>query len=442
MFRSASARLAAAYTGAFAASVVALGVVALLTTRAALGRQFEGRVLSESRSLEREYRAEGLAGVVQAVRERDATPGALDYGLRDPRGAALAGRLAAVRAPLGWSMIDVRERGDEPERTRLYATALPGGYRLLVGDDADRASAVDGVLIASFSLAFLGVVALGVAGGYGLSRDVNRRIAALAGAAQAIIDGDLTRRAPARGGTDELDRLAVTLNRMLDRISVLLESLRQVSNDIAHDLRTPLTRLRQRLETAQAGADGADRTEAIEGALGDLDAILATFAALLRIAQIEGGERRAGFRAVDLAAAARTVVEAFAPSAEDAGGSLRLEADAPASVEGDPELLTQMLVNLVENALRHAGPSPTVRVRCAPTAGSGAVLSVIDDGPGVPLADRTRLFDRFQRLEASRSTPGSGLGLALVAAVARLHGAEVSLHDASPGLEARVTFPG
>jgi signal transduction histidine kinase len=216
-----------------------------------------------------------------------------------------------------------------------------------------------------------------------------------------------------------------------------MESLKQVSSDIAHDMRTPLTRLRNRLEAGQAAPE--ERDLAVEGALADLDAILDTFAAILRIAQIESGVRRAAFRPCDLAAIARTVVDAFAPSAEEARRTLTLAAAEPVLIDGDPELLTQMLVNLVENALRHAGPSARIEVRAERREGA-PILSVVDNGPGVPPAERERLFDRFYRLERSRSTPGSGLGLALVAAVAKLHGGDVHLLDAGPGLEAVVAF--
>ena len=203
---------------------------------------------------------------------------------------------------------------------------------------------------------------------------------------------------------------------MLDRIAGLMDSLRQVSGDIAHDLRTPLNRLRQRLELAARRAhDPAHRAE-IEGALRDVDAILATFAAMLRITEVEAGARRAAFRRLDLQQLARAVVEDFGPAAEDGGHALMLESAGAVWVEGDGDLLTQMTVNLVENALRHTPRGCTVRLSALRTP-DGAVLSVADDGPGVPAADRERLFDRFYRLERSRSTPGSGLGLALVQAV-------------------------
>jgi signal transduction histidine kinase len=436
VFRSTSLRLAALYTAAFALSVILLGAITLYTTRQELADQFDRRIRAESAALAQEYRFEGLEGVMQAVRERDRTPGALAYGLRGPHGEALAGRLGAIKVSPGWFI--VREPGDGGgDRVRVFVASLPDGYVLLVGDDEERIEALDGAVIRGFAWAFAGVVILGVLGGYALSRDVHRRMAAISGTAEAIIDGDLARRVPVRGSDDDLDRLALTFNRMLDRIAALMESLKQVSSDIAHDMRTPLTRLRNRLEAGQAAPE--ERDLAVEGALADLDAILDTFAAILRIAQIESGVRRAAFRPCDLAAIARTVVDAFAPSAEEARQTLTLAAAAPVLIDGDPELLTQMLVNLVENALRHAGPSARIEVRAERRDGA-PILSVVDNGPGVPPAERERLFDRFYRLERSRSTPGSGLGLALVAAVAKLHGGEVHLLDAGPGLEAVVAF--
>ncbi|WP_309603877.1 ATP-binding protein [Phenylobacterium sp.] len=438
MFRSTALRLAALYTAVFALAVVVLGAITLFTIRRALSDEFDARIRAESAAMVQEYRSEGLKGVVEAVRERDRTPGAIDYGVQGRAGEPLAGRLAASVGPPGWSVLRRGGRGRESEPIRVLTVVLSDGNRLLVGDEEERIEALDGALLRGFIGAFLGVIVLGAVSGYALSRGVHRRLAAISTTAEAIIDGDLARRVPVRGANDDLDRLALTFNRMLDRIAGLMESLKQVSSDIAHDMRTPLTRLRQKLEAGLAAP--AERGQALEGALGDLDSILDTFAGLLRIAQIEGGARRAAFRPGDLAAIAATVVEAFAPSAEDAHQTLRLEAAGPVPVIGDPELLTQMLVNLVENALRHAGVGAAVRVIAARADGA-SMLSVIDNGPGVPDLERERLFDRFYRLEASRSTPGSGLGLALVAAVAKLHGAEVRLIGRTPGLEARVTFP-
>jgi len=441
VFRSTSLRLAAVYTAAFAVSVVILGAVTFFTTRATMRQQFDARITAEASALAQEFRTEGLSGVVQAVEERERTPGALDYGLEGPGGRVVAGSLAGSHPALGWSTIRLTRPGAR-ESLRVLTTTLPEGYRLVVGDDDERSEAAQETVLQGFGWAFAGVVVLGILGGYGLSYDVHRRLAAMTSAAEGIIDGDLARRIPVRGSDDDLDRLAVTFNRMLDRISALMESLRQISSDIAHDLRTPLTRLRQRLEASRTLRRPADRAEALAGALDDVDAILERFAALLRIAQIEGGARRAAFRPVDLSALARGVVDDFAPSAEDAGQRLHIDDGGPLIVEGDRELLTQMLVNLVENALRHAGPAARVGVRTAASADGDALVSVADNGPGVPAAERQRIFDRFYRLERSRSTPGSGLGLALVAAVARLHGAEVGLSDAGPGLVVDVVFRG
>ncbi len=441
MFRSTSLRLAAIYTALFAASVVILAAVIFLMTQKVLADQFDSQLSVEAAALAQEFRTEGLDGLIQAVRERDHTPGALDYGLIGPRGQAMAGILSNARVPTGWSVLNVHEADEEPERLRILATDLPGGYRLLTGDDLARIEAVNDAVLAAFAWALGGVLLLGAAAGYGLSRGVHRQLSAISGTAEAIIDGDLSRRVPVRGSDDDLDRLAATFNRMLDRIGVLMESLKQVSNDIAHDLRTPLSRLRQRLEASLAGGNGATGPEALQSAIQDVDAIMETFTALLRIAQIEGGARRAGFRATDLAEIARTVVDAFAPSAEEGRQTLLLGGGSPQIVIGDPELLTQMLVNLVDNALRHCPPGAQIRVGLNGDEAGAPVLWVSDDGPGVPVAERDRLFDRFYRLEASRTSPGSGLGLTLVSVIAKLHDATVELTDLEPGLRVRILFP-
>jgi signal transduction histidine kinase len=439
VLRSTSARLTALYTAGFALSVLVLGAITLLSTHSALMHQVDRRVRAESQALMGEFRTQGLVSVVQSVREREQARAALDYGLEGPRTQVLAGRLAGLHAPFGWSVLPMKEADGDVEQVRALATGLPGGYRLIVGDAVKRTAGIETIVLGGFAWAFAGVVAIGLFGGYHFTRDVHRRLANMTTAADAIIQGDLSRRIPVEGSGDELDRLAGVFNRTLDRISSLMDSLRQVSNDIAHDLRTPLTRLRQRLEAIGGLRRLAEREDAIEGALRDVDAILATFSALLRIAQVEGGARRAAFRPIDLAQLSRTVVDAFAPSAEDAGQVLSLEGDTQAWVVGDAELLTQMLANLVENGLRHAGGHARVTVRTW-RSGEACGVCVADDGPGVSPSERERVFDRFYRLERSRSTPGDGLGLALVAAVARLHDARIELGDADPGLNVRLVF--
>jgi signal transduction histidine kinase len=284
--------------------------------------------------------------------------------------------------------------------------------------------------------------ALGIGGGALLSRAFLRRVDTISRTAEAIIGGDLTRRVPMRGTGDDLDRLAGTLNRMLDRIAVLMESLRQVSSDVAHDLRTPLSRLYQRLEDARLHARStADYEAAVDAALGETLRLLETFSALLRIAQVEGDSPRAGFCDVSLSAVAEAVSDAYRPDAEQAGHQVSAIIAPDVLVTGDQELLTQALANLVENALRHTPPGTRILLRLDRGPEAGALLSVEDDGPGVSLADLPHLTDRFYRGEHSRTTPGNGLGLSLVGAVAELHGARLTVAGADPGLRVSLAFP-
>jgi signal transduction histidine kinase len=416
-----------------------LGLTTILATRAALASQFDDRIRTELAAVKVDYAAGGYPGLIVELNERERNPGELTFGLRSISGQPIKGVLAAVNAPPGWSTAQIRTRS-RLRTVRVLAEDLPGGYRLMAADDVSRIQGLDRTVVLGFALAFLGVVAIGAAGGFALSRDMHRRFAAMSGAAEAIIDGDLGRRVPVGRQGDDLDHLAGAINRMLDRIGGLMDSLKQVSSDIAHDMRTPLTRLRQRLEVSLDRADDPAHKAELEGALRDVDAVLRTFAALLRIAQVDAGERRAAFQPLDLAALARAVFDDYAPVAEDGGRAMTLDAARAVWIEGDGELVAQMLVNLVENALAHTPPGVKVELEVYEAA-DGQVLGVRDYGPGAPAEERERLFDRFYRMERSRSTPGSGLGLALVAAIARLHRAEVRLDDAAPGLVARAVFP-
>jgi signal transduction histidine kinase len=283
---------------------------------------------------------------------------------------------------------------------------------------------------------------LGISGGTLLSRAFLGRVDAISRTAEAIIGGDLGHRVPTRGTGDDLDRLADTLNRMLDRIQALMESLRQVSSDVAHDLRTPLSRLYQRLEDARTHARSAAEYEsAIDAAIGEAQGLLETFSALLRIAQVEGASARAGFCDVDLTAVTEAVCDAYRPDAEEGGHDITATIAQGVTVSGDKELLTQALSNVLENALRHTPPGTHISIRLIGGAPAGAHLTVEDDGPGVAAADLPRLADRFYRGEQSRTTSGNGLGLSLVAAVAELHGAKLSLDALQPGLRVSLSFP-
>ncbi len=439
LFRTAIVRLAALYGALFGVSVIVLGVVVFLTADAALKSQMDRHLNAEAQALALDFAAGGRDRLAGAVRARAAIrgAGALDYGLTGPDGRLLAGDLRLPPGAEGRLTLPARPAGGEEQgeqdnaALRVLALRLADGSVLAVGDDLGRIDDVQEAILRAFAWALAATLALGAGGGVALGAGFLRRIDAITRTAEAIIAGDLRRRITLRGTGDDLDRLAGTLNRMLDRIGALMDSLRQVSADIAHDLRTPLARLRQRLETARDDA-------AIEAAVAEVDAILETFSALLRIAEIEAGARRAAFRPVDLAEIAAPVTEAFAPAAEDAGRRLVLAAPGgQAMVQGDRGLLTQLLANLVENALHHTPPGTKITIGVDPR---GPLLSVADDGPGVPAAERENVLRRFYRLERSRTSAGSGLGLSLVAAIADLHGARVTLGDNAPGLVVRVAF--
>lgn len=441
LLRTASFRLTALYVAIFAASAALLGATVFLTARSALEQQMTARIETDMASLEGEFREAGLDRLLALVLARGRGPVALDYLVQSPAGAHLAGEMPSVPglAP-GWTTIltpSAAEDDGRPERSRALVVDLGGGLLLAVGDDLGRIGEIEEAIATAF-LWTVGLVAiLGIGGGILLSRAFLTRVDAISRTAEAIIGGDLARRVPLRGTDDDLDRLAGTLNRMLDRIGTLMDSLRQVSTDVAHDLRTPLSRLYQRLEDARLHARSVPEFEAANAAaLAEADALLETFAALLRIAQVEGASPRAGFGTVDLSALAAAVVDAYRPDAEEGGRTL-IAAIAPSvTVQGDQELLTQALANLVENALRHTPPGTRVTVSVQP----GSSLAIEDDGPGARPEDIPHLTDRFFRAERSRTDPGNGLGLSLVSAVADLHEAALTIEDGHPGLRVRLSF--
>ena len=446
LLRTASFRLAALYVGVFAISAVVLGVIVFLTARSALEQQMTARIETEMTFLQDEYRTGGLDRLLAVVNARGRGISALDYLVQGPGGAHLAGEMpASMTLHSGWTVIDnpeASEDGGRPERVRAFAADLNGGVLLAVGDDLERVTDVEEAVTTALAWT-VGVAALlGIGGGALLSRAFLNRVDAIARTAEAIIGGDLARRVPVRGTGDDLDRLAGTLNHMLDRIGALMDSLRQVGSDVAHDLRTPLSRLLQRLESARTHAGSvAEYEAAIDGAVSEAEGLLETFSALLRIAQVEGASPRAGFRKVDLSGVADAVADAYRPDAEEAGQLLIAAIEPGITVYGDQELLTQAVANLVENSLRHTPAGTTIVVRLSRTGPAGSSLEVVDNGPGVAADDLPRLTARFFRAERSRTTPGNGLGLSLVAAVAELHGSYLHLGDAGPGLQARLAFP-
>ncbi len=363
------------------------------------------------------------------------------YLLAAPNGERLAGNLASAPVWNGWRRLQVR-RADGDEVTVLaYARGFPGGGVLVVGRDLTAVQALESQLLGAAGWVGAGALLLGLLGGLAVGRGVARRAAGMEAALAAVQAGDLNRRLPLGMGGDEFDRLSARINATLDRVQVLMTALRQVTDDIAHDLRTPLTRLRQKLDEAGRVTDGDARNLAIAAAEQEADTLLDIFAALLRIAQVESGTQRKGFATLDLSEIVNAVAEVYAPAAEERGQMLEVSVTPGIATVGDRALLIQLFANLVENAVRHGRGGGRIAVALRAIPGGGAQATVSDDGSGIPKAERERVFRRFHRLDAARSTPGSGLGLSLVRAVADLHGLTVALEDATPGLRVRVTVP-
>ena len=324
----------------------------------------------------------------------------------------------------------------------MLTVRMPDGVRISLGEDLERSRQLQVSFLRTFILTSGAALFIALAVGLSYVTRILRRIELIAATADAVSAGEIGLRAPVRPPErrDDIDHLAIAMNGMLDEIERLLVSVRQVSDDVAHDLRTPLAHLRQRVEVALAGPPDIDAyRQALNGAVEKIDDVLATFEALLRIGQLEAGANLAAFQPVDIAETARAVAEAFRPSAEDAGHELSVVAARPEIVQGERSLITQMIANFVENALIHTPNGTTIELRVE-RIGPFVRLIVEDDGQGVASAEREQIFRRFYRVDRSRTTPGSGLGLSLAAAVARAHGAEIRAEDASPGLRIVVDF--
>jgi len=438
LLRTASFGLALLYAGLFTASVFILGFVVYWTVQSSMDKQLTARIDTEIDLLRSDFRSEGSDELVEQVQRRVNFIDTLEYALTDASGKTLAGNLEPTK--LGWSDISFPRDGKNPGFYRVESVLLDNGYRLAVADDLGPKDEIRRAFLDALGWALLAFLILSLVGGILMSVVFLRRVDAIALTAEAIIEGDLSSRIPLRGTRDNFDRLSASLNRMLDRIQLLMESLSQVSNDIAHALRTPLGRLRQKLEAASAisGAN-SKTTRAIDAALNETDDILDTFSALLRIAQIESRTRTAGFREIDLSTLFQKVSEAYSAAAEDQRQSITAKIAPSLHCWGDEDLLAKMLGNLLDNAIRHT-PSGSHIVISLADCGSHFVASVTDDGPGVPEMERERIFRRFYRLEQSSSKPGHGLGLALVAAVAELHGMHLTAEDNGPGLRMTMMF--
>jgi len=456
LLRTTAFKLTLVYLTVFALFAVFLLAYFAWNTRRLITEQITQTVDAEITGLAEQYRQGGIRRLVLVVDSRSRRPSSSLYLVTTPAGEGLAGNVGSLAAGIletpGWTETVYRRLDDQDSaehKALVRVFQLPGGFRLLVGRDLDERERLQDIVLAAGRWSVAIVVVLGIAGGFFVTRRVLKRVDAMTETTRTIMGGDLAGRLPVAGTGDELDRLAENLNVMLERIEALMHGLKEVSDNIAHDLKTPLTRLRNRCEEAlRLAEDESQYRSALETTIEESDALIRTFNALLMIARAESGQGRDNMIDFDVAEIARGVGELYEPLADDKGLSLKVDAPDAAPVHGNRELVSQALANLVDNAIKYGTPNasaangaPSEIVVKAQGEGDRILLTVADGGPGIPEADRGRAIERFVRLEQSRSKPGSGLGLSLVSAVARLHGGELKLEDNHPGLRTVITLP-
>jgi len=456
LIRTTAFRLTLVYLFLFALFAASLLGYFAWNTRRLITEEITQTVNAETAEINEIYNRRGVRGLVRAIEYRALRPNANLYLVTTPTGQAIAGNVGSLApgmmATSGWSETAYRRIEDQDDRDHhalVRVSELTNGFRLLIGRDLDERRRLFSIVAKAAQWSILVVIVLGLGGGVFVGRRVLHRIDAITGTAQRIMTGDLSERLPVGRSGDELDRLAGNLNAMLERIEALMVGLKEVSDNIAHDLKTPLTRLRNRAEEAltKSGSE-ADYRTALERTIEESDGLIRTFNALLMIARAESGQARGNMDDFDAAEVANGIHELYEPLAEDDGMILRVKTE-PALVHGNRELISQALANLVENAIKYGKPAaqpagavvsmdgrPILIEACR--QGDQVLLSVTDHGPGIPETDRKHVVGRFVRLEASRTLPGSGLGLSLASAVATLHGGELRLGDACPG----DAFPG
>ena len=457
LIRTTAFRLTLVYLLLFAIFAASLLGYFAWNTRRMITEQIAETVNSELVELTSQFQSGGIRGLASAIEARTLRPGANLYLVTTPQGQGLAGNIASLAPGVmdspGW-VETFYQRLQETDAKRHFAlvrvSELSGGFRLLIGRDLEERRRLFGIVARAANWSILVVIVLGLAGGIFVARRVLRRIDAMTGTTQRIMAGDLSERLPVGRSGDEIDRLAENLNAMLERIEALMVGLKEVSDNIAHDLKTPLTRLRNRAEDALAKAGNeTEYRSALERTIEESDGLIRTFNALLMIARAESGQARDNMTDFDAAEIAGGIQELYEPLAEDKGLTLAVNAE-PATMRGNRELINQALANLVENAIKYGKPLKAVEgigqrpadiLIEAHRDGDNIAFSVTDHGPGIPEADRARAVERFVRLETSRTQPGSGLGLSLASAVATLHGGDLRLADSQPGLRVTLVIP-
>lgn len=456
LFRTTAFKLSLFYFAVFAITIfLTLGYVAWNANRLVYA-QMVSTIDAEITGLAEQFERGGVRRLVGAVNRRSRSPGASLYLITARDGRPIAGNVEALSRQLlsrvGQHHIEYQRVGDDERPAKLHRALvriyhLPGGNRLLVGRDIEEQQRLGEIIWRAFGWSLLLVGVFGGLGGWVVSKRLLKRVEDMTATTQSIMAGDLDGRLAVKGTGDELDRLALNLNAMLDRIGELMAGMREVSDNIAHDLKTPLTRLRNRADEALRNAATPDELRAaLESAIEESDNLIRVFNALLMIARLEAGNAADLTAACDAAEIVSGVVELYDAVAEEAGIPLEAEIEPDLPVHGNRELLGQALANLIDNAIKY-GASPESGNRDAPISitarrSDGRVLiTVTDRGPGIPEADRERVRERFVRLENSRTRPGFGLGLSLVNAVARLHDGRFLIEDNAPGLRACLDLP-
>jgi signal transduction histidine kinase len=445
LFRTTAFQLALLYMALFALSVGAISAFVYWSTLGYFERQTNAIIEAEINGLYEQYERQGLRGLADIINERvqRGTERRMLYLFADAIGRPIAGNLppppslSSAEGP--WVDFTLREESTGVETPVRAALLRVGpGFWLLVGRDIRELAEIKRSLKRASAYGVSLTLVLALIGGALLALSAQRRLGAINRTTRQIIAGDLSRRAELKGSNDEYDELATNVNAMLDQIENLLAGMRHVGDSVAHDLRGPLTRLRNRLETLSntPQPQPEDLVECVE----QLDHVLDTFNALLRIARVESGAYRSHFTAVDLAPIVHDVCELYHAAAEERQVTLRSAHAAPVEVFGDRELLAQALTNLLDNAVKYTPPGGLVSVELG-RAGDTAKLSVRDSGPGVPETERNRVLQRFVRLDRARSQPGNGLGLALVNAVTLQHHGRLTLGDNAPGLIVTLELP-
>ena len=450
ILKTSTFRLAAIYLTVFAISIGAVLGYVYWNTVVLLQEQTDDTIGAEVQGLAEQYRQRGLNGLIEIIKERSKENTGSVYLFTNFVGRRMAGNLNSLPVGAvgeeGWFEFPYRVRtpkGREKHIARAFHLELNGGFNLVVGRDVEERREFARLIRMALFWA-LGLAAVfGVGGSLLMSRNFLARVDSISATSRTIMAGDLSERMPVSGTGDELDRLSLSLNDMLDQIERLMLGMKEISSNVAHDLRTPLTRMRTRVEAALRSGTPKEQRAALKVTLTETDQLLATFNALLSIAKAESGQARAGFELVDIGELIEEMADLYEPLIEDQNGILRVQTDPGTSLKADRQLLAQMLTNVIDNALKYGlgekSGAPHIEVLAKKSNGK-ITISVADKGSGIDKSDRDRVTERFVRLEKSRSAPGNGLGLSLVKGVMKLHNGDLQLSDNHPGLKVTMLF--